>query len=221
MNENDYEAPKKWLKYKPSDLPTKPEEPEKTKGSTPKTVNPPIPLELIETLRARAQLPRKKDNYGRNDELWDNVLNLKGWLSKPASDYSMAGVHWERIKKMLDAAVTEHDPIIFGQFSDAWNAKSEKKLTDQVKKRSKNNTVSDKVLKCIEGLIPAPRSTTPGKPTLLWIINIIEDLQRKLRRAPTQKEIIVALADKGFELPEGDLSEQLCEMGLGDSLSRW
>jgi hypothetical protein len=223
MNDEFYEGPKKWVKHQPREISTSPEEPE---ISSPKTVKTSIPLEIIDTLRDSALLPRKSGAYGRMDEIWIEVTNLKGWLSRPATDYAMTPFYWARVRKMLDAAVANHDPSVFDQFADAWNVKSSTKATGKNRRRSgKIVKMEASTLKLMQDLIPASISTTPGKPTSLRILDIIEDFQRRHKRAPTQKEISESSgknrdSEESGGLSEGDVSIQISDLGLGDLLSR-
>jgi hypothetical protein len=213
MNENDYEAPRKWIKYRARELPKKPEEPEKPEIIQPGVSKPPIPLEMLDALMEKAALPRKRASYGRQDEMWENVCELKGWLAKPATDFQMAPIYWRKIKAILDDAVETHDPAAFEQFADAW-----KTFTMSAVDKSPVSGLA----KAIADLIPATAAIHPGQPTALWILDIINGFQRKHGRAPTQKEIAVksSQSDEAGGITEGDVSSQIDSLGLRDLMSR-
>jgi len=208
-------GPKNWQKHKPSEPPTKPEEPKKPEINQPRVCKPPILLEMLDTLQETAALPRKRASYGRQDELWVNVGELKGWLAKPATNFRMAPIYWTKIKAILDDAVETHDPAAFEQFADAWKTFTMSAVDEGP---------MFGLAKAIADLIPANSDISPTQPAALRILDIIENFQRTHNRTPTQKEI-AGISSKN-EDTEGrggisteDVSKQIAALGLGDLMS--
>jgi hypothetical protein len=137
----------------------------------------------------------------------------------------MRFVAWQQLRGMLNDAVEENNPAAFETMSKAWQQweinepmprrKNPCALAIKDPWRKNEEMVKQKLAANIENLIPAIPTNQPNSLRKIEFLEAILDLQRRLKRAPTRREI----EDK-TEIKKNKVSEIVLEMGLEHLLSR-
>jgi hypothetical protein len=210
-------------------MPTKKKTEKKGELKPPKIACPPIPQEIIDRLIIRYSAPLQSIPDDSIAAIWNAVAELKGWMVKqgeiPVDPYGMRFVAWQQLRGMLNDAVEENNPAAFETMSKAWQqweinepmprSKNPCALAIKDPWRKNEEMVKQKLAANIENLIPAIPTNQPNSLRKIEFLEAILDLQRRLKRAPTRREI----EDK-TEIKKNKVSEIVLEMGLEHLLSR-
>lgn len=206
---------------------------EKKAAKEPKFCRPPIPGEMIDRLIDRYSMPVTSMPDEGASELWVALAALKGWIEKqgdaPTDPNGFRHAAWHKIRGILDEAVEANNPAPFDAMSKEWLKmeidKSPPRLNQTSKKNVKNlwaspeqKTVEARMEtagKAIEGMLPALPKFTPNAPRKVKFLEAIASLQRRLKRAPTRREI-----EDYACLEKSKVGDYAQEMGLGELLSR-
>lgn len=192
---------------------------------------PPISTQTLEALELRFSVPlhKKADKIEESDlEMWQLVCDLKGWLSRDATEEKWKEFAWDKIREILDQAVAKGDQKPFEQFSKEWQkADIRKSARRKIKPKEPKNRTKERIelAKKIDALLPNVPANKPNSPTSVIILGIIASLQRKLKtRAPTIDEILAQSEKlKGMEEKGGidkrEADRQIKKMGVSLSLT--
>ena len=214
-------------------MPTKKKTAKKGEPKPPKTRCEPISYEMIYRLIDRYSAPLQSIPEDSTAAIWAAVAEIKGWMEKnrgntahgmSADPYNIRSFAWQKLRGLLDDAVEEYNPSAFNTLSKAWKECEISKPAPRFK-NSRAQTIIDpwkkneklekqKLAENIENLIPALPTKDPNSPRKIEFLDAILDLQRKLKRAPTRREI-----EQRTKIKKNKVCEMVSEMGLGDLLS--
>jgi hypothetical protein len=218
---------KKFVKYTPNETPKAERKPA---AKAPKQEEGPIPQDILEALELRFSLPvhKKAAEIEESDlEMWQLVCDLKGWLTRDATELKWKESAWGELREILDQAVAKGDQKPFEQFSKAWQkADIRKSARRKIKPKDPKNRTKHRLelAEKIEALLPNIPANKPNTPLSIIILDIIASLQRKLKtRAPTFNEILAqSVKLKGMEEKGGinrkEADRQIKKMGISLSL---
>jgi hypothetical protein len=218
---------KKFVKHTPRETP---KAKRKLTAKAPKQQKPPIPQDTLEALKLRFSVPvsKKTDEIEESDlEMWQLVCDLKGWLSRDATELKWKEFAWGKLREILDQAVAKGDQKPFEQFSKAWQkADIRKSARRKIKPKDPKNRTKHRLelAEKIEALLPNIPANKPNSPISIVILDIIASLQPKLKtRAPTIDEILAqSVKLKGMEEKGGinrrEAVRQIEKMGISLSL---
>ena len=215
-------------------MPTKKKTAKKDEPKPPKIACPPIPYEMIYRLIDRYSAPLQAMPDDSTAAIWAAVAEIKGWMEKkggnithgmPADPHNVKSFAWQKLRGILNDAVEENNPAAFESLSKAWQQWEIKKPSPPMK-NSGVQTIKDpwkededfqrqKLAENIENLIPASTTNHPNSSRKIEFLEAILDLQRKLKRAPTRREI-----EEITGIKKNKVSEMVVEMDLEHSLSR-
>jgi hypothetical protein len=210
-------------------MPTKKKTAKKDEPKPPKIACPPIPEEIIYRLINRYSAPLQSIPEDSTAAIWAAVGELKGWMEKkgniPADPYRFRSIAWQQLRGMLNDAVEENNPAAFEVLSKAWLQWEIKEPSPRTKHTcalamkdpwKKNEELEkQRLAENIENLIPASPTNHPNSSKKIEFLEAILDLQRKLKRAPTRREI-----ENKTGIIKTKVTEMVLEMGLEHSLSR-
>jgi hypothetical protein len=137
----------------------------------------------------------------------------------------MRFVAWQQLRGILNNAVEENNPAAFKELSKAWQQWEIKEPSLRIKHtcaqamknpwKKKEEMEKQLLAENIENLIPASPANHPNSLRKVELLEAVLDLQRKLKRAPTRREI------EGITgIKKNKVSEMVLEMGLEHSFSR-
>jgi hypothetical protein len=214
-------------------MPTKKKTEKKGEPKPPKTRSAPISYEMIYRLIDRYSAPLQSIPEDSTAAIWATVAEIKGWMEKnggntahgmPADPHNFRRGAWQKLRRILDDAVEEYNPSAFNTLSNAWQECEVRKPTPRPK-HSRAQSIIDpwkeneelekrKLAENIENLIPALPTKDPNSPRKIDFLEAILDLQRKLKRAPTRREI-----EEKTGISKNRVCDMVKDMGLGDLLS--
>lgn len=211
---------KKWVKHTPRETP-------KTKREralqVPKVVMPLIPDETIEALRSKYSVPHSgaaSEIDPRYLEIWNLTCEIKGYLTKRAVNKDAIGLHvaiWPDLRMILDQAIAANDPKIFAYFAKAWESAEVGNNSPPVMAKPGDYGLAA----AIDSLIPNSSTNPPNSPISLQILNSIEGLQGRLKRASTNAEVVLdSKNSKDGGSNKQEVSRQIGRMGLRDLMSK-
>lgn len=188
----------------------------------------PIPDEVLDALLEKYSTEGNTPAHASYTEMWSLVSELKGWLSKPPQDCKLryAEVAWSKIRERIDKAVAGYDLDSINDFSKIWRAveidyreptAAKPKEVSLWEQRDKADEIEEGVraAKSIATLISGLPKNRPNSPTKVYFLECIQDLQRKLKRAPSQREI-----EAKSGLKKNMVSKLAGEMGLKGFFSK-
>ena len=215
-------------------MPTKKKTAKKDEPKPPKIACPPIPYEMIYRLIDRYSAPLQAMPDDSTAAIWAAVAEIKGWMEKKggnithgmsADPYNVKSFAWQKLRGILNDAVEENNPAAFESLSKAWLQWGIKKPSPRTKHTcaqamkdpwKKNEELEkQRLAENIENLIPASPTNHPNSSKKIEFLEAILDLQRKLKRAPTRREI-----ENKTGIIKTKVTEMVLEMGLEHSLSR-
>jgi len=214
-------------------MPTKKKTAKKGEPKPPKTCREPISYEMIYRLIDRYSAPLKAIPDDSTAAIWAAVAEIKGWMGKnggntahgmSADPHNFRSFAWQKLRGILDDAVEQNNPFAFNTLSYAWQECEISKPAPRFK-NSRAQAIIDpwkeneklerrKIAENIENCIPALPTKDPNSPRKIDFLEAILDLQRKLKRAPTRREI-----EEKTGISKNDVDEMAKDMGLGDLLS--
>lgn len=205
-----------------------------------KNPKPEIDQRVLDHLRSMYSQPNIMPDI-ETATLWDLTGELKGWMNNPEDSQSWAPFYWDKIKKLIDVAVREHDSEVIDEFLKAWQtlhvkihrsaksrnfARQASGATPKGKTGVKRDTEKDqKLARSIASLLPNSVTNSPRSPISCMVLDIIENLQRQYLRAPTGSEIEKASGPYAIGKDHGgitkyEVSAQLKKMDLTHLISR-
>jgi hypothetical protein len=210
-------------------MPSKKKTAKRDEPKPPKIACHPIREERIYRLINRYSAPLQSIPEDSTATIWAAVGELKGWMEKkgkkPTDPYRLRSVAWQKLRGVLDGAVEESNSAAFETLSKAWQQWEIKKPSPPVENsgvqiikdpwKEDQYLQKQKLAENIENLIPASTTNHPNSLSKIKFLEAILDLQRKLKRAPTRREI-----ENKTGIIKTKVSEMVLEMGLEDSLSR-
>lgn len=211
---------KKWVKHTPRETPKAKQE---RSLRTPKVEMPLIPDETLEALRSKYSVPQSGAASEIDPcylEIWNLTCEIKGYLTKRAVNKDAIGLHvaiWPDLRMILDQAIAARDPKIFAYFAKAWESAEIGNNSPPIKAKPGDFSLAA----AIDSLIPNSPTNPPNSPVSIQILNSIEGLQGRLKRAPTNAEVVADSArrkDGGSNKQE--VSRQIARMGLRDLMSK-
>lgn len=183
-------------------------------------MKPPIPEAELDDLRDLASLPLKSLPPAEYQVIWFAVRDLKEGLASEGDGGSLprdlySSKAWERLRGILDSFAEAGDSVAFDQFAESWK---------------KWGPVTPGSILTLGGIsVPMPGATEarPRRLQTLAVLDAIETLQSKHKRAPFRQEICL-LVNKRAELrwkregcagempnlTDRALSKQLDQLGL-------
>lgn len=214
-------------------MPTKKKTEKNGEPKPPKTRSEPISDEMIYRLIDRYSAPLQSIPDDSTAAIWAAVAELKGWMEKKggntahgmsADPHNFRSVAWQKLRGILNDAVEQNNPFAFNTLSKAWKECEISKSAPRFKNscaqaiidpwKENEELEKRKLAENIENLIPALPTKDPNSPRKIEFLDAILDLQRKLKRAPTRREI-----EERTGITKNKVEKMVSKMGLGDLLS--
>lgn len=211
---------RKWGKHIPSETPTAKRKPT---PRVPKKEMSPISDEILEALRLKYSMPVSEPASKidpRKETIWNLTCEIKGYITKSKINKDAIRMHvtfWPKLREILDHAIDADNPEIFSYFAKAWESADIRNTSCSIVSKSGKPSIAD----AIYNHIPNLPANLPNSPISIEILDLIEGLQRRLRRAPTNAEIVACSAKRengGYNKQE--VSRQIRKMGLQEMVSK-
>jgi hypothetical protein len=180
----------------------------------PTNPKPPIPEEQLWSLEARYSAPVKTALDDQSALIWSAAADLKGWIVRGADPHGLRYIAWKKIADTLVGGVEDMNAKVFDEFAKAWAQLEFEKSPTKKNVNSEVNAWDAKLSEEIENLIPTLQKNSPQNARKLKLLDSIYSLQRKLKRAPTRREI-----EDHSDLNKNDADKLINEMGIAHLLS--